>query len=89
MQHSLRLLFDAFTRTGSANATVKHLNEQKLLFPHRPYGGPHKGELHWKPLRFARALRALHNPRYAGAFAFGRSRSRRRPGGGVESYSTG
>ena len=87
VQHSLRLLFDTFTRTGSANATVKHFNKEKLLFPHRPYGGPHKGELHWKPLRFARALRALHNPRYAGAFAFGRSRSRRRPGGGVETRS--
>ena len=84
VQHSLRLLFDTFTRTGSANATVKHFNQEKLLFPHRPYGGPHRGELHWKPLRFARALRVLHNPRYAGAYAYGRSRSRRRPGGGVE-----
>ena len=84
VQHSLRMLFDTFTRTGSANATVKYFNQEKLLFPHRPYGGPHKGELHWKPLRFARALRALHNPRYAGAYAYGRSRSRRRPGGGVE-----
>ena len=87
VQHSLRLLFDTFTRTGSANATVKHFNEEKLLFPHRPYGGPHKGELHWKPLRFARVRRTLHNPRYAGAFAFGRSRKRRRPGGGVETRS--
>ena len=87
VQHSLRLLFDTFTRTGSANATVKHFNREKLLFPHRPLGGAHKGELHWKPLRFARALRALHNPRYAGAFAYGRSRSRRRPGGGVETRS--
>ena len=84
VRHSLRLLFDTFTRTGSANATVKHFNREKLLFPHRPYGGPHKGELHWKPLRFARALRTLHNPRYAGAYVYGRSRSRRRPGGGVE-----
>ena len=39
VQHSVRLLFDTFTRTGSANATVRHFNEQKLLFPHRPYGG--------------------------------------------------
>ena len=28
--------------------------------------------------------RILHNPRYAGAFAYGRSRCRRRPGGGTE-----
>ena len=29
-------------------------------------------------------LRILHNPRYTGAFAYGRSRCRRRPGGGTE-----
>ena len=85
VQHSLRLLFDTFIRTGSAQATVKHFNNEKLRFPHRPPGGPHKGELHWKPLKFSRALHILHNPRYAGAFAYGRSRSRRRPGGGAES----
>ena len=84
VQHSLRLLFDTFTRTGSACATVRHFNNEKLLFPHRPQSGPHRGELHWKPLRFTRARRILHNPRYAGAFAFGRSRCRRRPGGGNE-----
>ena len=84
VQHSLRLLFDTFTRTGSARATVKHFREEKLLFPHRPRGGPYMGELRWKPLTTSRVLKVLHNPRYAGAFAFGRSRSRRRPGGGVE-----
>ncbi len=84
VQHSLRLLFDTFTRTGSASATVRHFNNEKLLFPYRPRSGPHRGELHWKPLKLTRALQILHNPRYAGAFAFGRSRSRRRPGGGAE-----
>ena len=84
VQHSLRLMFDTFTRTGSACATVRHFNNEKLLFPHRPQSGPHRGELHWKPLRFTRVRRILHNPRYAGAFAFGRSRCQRRPGGGSE-----
>ena len=84
VQHSLHLVFDTFTRTGSACATVRHFNNEKLLFPHRPQSGPHRGELHWKPLSFTRAVRILHNPRYAGAFAFGRSRCRRRPGGGTE-----
>ncbi len=55
VQHSLRLIFDTFARTGSASATVRHFNNEKLLFPYRPQGGPHSGELHWKPLRFARA----------------------------------
>ena len=39
----------------------------------------------WEPLRRTRVLRALKSPRSAGAFAFGRTRQRRRPGGGVES----
>ena len=83
VQHSLRLLFDTFTRTGSARATVKHFRDEKLSFPHRPVNGPHKGELHWKPLTSSRVVRILHNPRYAGAFVFGRNRTQRRPGGGV------
>ena len=87
VQHSLRLLFDTFTRTGSAQATVRHFNNEKLRFPYRPRRGPHKGELHWKALKFSQALRVLHNPRYAGAFAYGRSRKRRRPGGGFETRS--
>lgn len=84
VQHSLRLLFDTFTRTGSACATVKHFKQENLRFPHRVRNGPRKGELHWKALKFSRVLYVLHNPRYAGAFAYGRTRSRRRPGGGYE-----
>lgn len=57
------------TGTGSAQATVKHFNGEKLLFPHRPLGGPHKGELHWKSLKLSQVLNVLHNPRYADAFA--------------------
>ena len=83
VQHSLRLLFDTFARAGTACATVKHFHDEGLLFPRRPRSGPHKGELHWQPLRLYRVLEVLHNPRYAGAFAFGRHCHRRRPGGGV------
>ena len=39
VQHSLHLVFDTFTRTGSACAAVRHFNDEKLLFPHRPQGG--------------------------------------------------
>lgn len=47
------------------------------LFPVRVRTGAHKGELaaHW------RVLRTLHNPRYAGAFAYGRRRERLAAGG--------
>ncbi len=73
VQQSIRHLFETFERTGSASATVKHFRKQGLRFPRRPRSGPHKGELLWEALWHCRVLRVLHNPRYAGAFFFGRS----------------
>ena len=84
VQQSLRMLFDTFARTGSATATVRHFRGEGLHFPRRLRGGARKGELHWQPLEHSLVLQVLHNPRYAGAYAFGRSRQRRRPGGVVE-----
>ncbi len=76
VQRALRLLFDTFARTGSACATVKTFRQQGLQFPRRPRHGPHKGELLWGELEHTRVLQVLHNPRYAGAFVFGRTQRR-------------
>jgi DNA invertase Pin-like site-specific DNA recombinase len=78
---AIRAVFDAFERTGSARGVVRHFSDQGLRFPHRPKSGPSRGELHWKPLIYGRVLQILHNPSYAGAFAFGRTHSRRRADG--------
>jgi DNA invertase Pin-like site-specific DNA recombinase len=83
VQNTVRHLFDTFRRTGSASATVKAFCDQKLLFPRRPRSGPKKGELIWGVLTHTRVLRVLHNPRYAGAFVFGRHRQLRCPNGAV------
>ncbi len=84
VQQSIRHLFETFERTGSASATVKHFRKQGLRFPRRPRSGPNKGELLWEALWHCRVLRVLHNPRYAGAFFFGRSHTHQRPGGTIE-----
>jgi len=76
VQDSIRFLFDAFRRSGSACAVVKAFRQKQLLFPRRLRTGPNKGELVWAELRHSRALYVLHNPRYAGAFVFGRNRTR-------------
>ncbi len=75
VQQALRLFFATYERTGSASATVKHFREQGLLFPRRLRRGHRKGELVWGPLVESRALQILHNPRYAGAFFHGRTRT--------------
>ena len=74
-------LFVTFARTGSARATVKAFAAEGLTFPSRVQTGPNKGTLGWLPLRHHRVLQVPHNPRYAGAFAYGRRRQRRQPDG--------
>jgi hypothetical protein len=63
------------------HATIKYFRTERLLFPSRLETGPHKGELTWVPLSLRRASHALHNPFYAGAYAYGRRRCRRQPDG--------
>lgn len=81
VQESVRLLFDTFSRTGAAHATIKYFRTQGLLFPTRVGSGPRKGELTWVPLSLGRIAHILHSPWYAGAYAYGRGRWRKRPGG--------
>ncbi|KXX58747.1 recombinase family protein [Rhodococcus sp. LB1] len=78
---ALAHLFTTFEATGSATACVKAFRTAGLLFPWRHLKGPHKGEVDWKPLAHHAVLRVLHNPRYAGAFTYGRHSQRTLPGG--------
>jgi DNA invertase Pin-like site-specific DNA recombinase len=75
VRQAISHLFGTFETTGSASAVVKAFAAQRLTFParHSP-GGPHAGELYWKPLRHDQVLFVLHNPRYAGAYFYGRRR---------------
>jgi DNA invertase Pin-like site-specific DNA recombinase len=83
VQQSLRLLFETYRRTGSATATVKYFRQQGLMFPRRLRRGPRPGELVWGELGHTQTLRILHNPRYAGTFVFGRSKTQKNVDGGV------
>jgi DNA invertase Pin-like site-specific DNA recombinase len=83
VQHAISHLFETFERTGSARAVVQEFNRERVLFPTRVRTGERKGELAWMPLRHWRVLRTLHNPRYAGAFAYGRRRTRKTAAGKI------
>jgi DNA invertase Pin-like site-specific DNA recombinase len=78
---AVEMLFNTFARVGSASATVKVFAREGLHFPRHVRGGPHAGEVVWAPLEHSRVLQALHNPRYAGVYCFGRTRQSRRPDG--------
>lgn len=81
VQQALRTFFDVYQRHRSALGVVKYFGRHGLVFPRRLRGGPRKGQLVWGPLAHSRALQVLRNPRYAGAFVYGRTKIRKRATG--------
>jgi len=81
-------VFAAFTQTGSAYGVAGVFAGRR--FPRRAYGGAWAGQLRWGRLTHARAAGILRNPVYAGAYVFGRRRSRQvvNPDGSVRSAVT-
>jgi DNA invertase Pin-like site-specific DNA recombinase len=86
IQASVRLLFETFRRTGSACQVVRHFAREGLRFPRRLRTGPRAGEVVFGLLGHHRVLQILHNPRYAGAFVYGRTRQRHVVIGGQVRY---
>lgn len=74
VRQSIQVFFETFRRTGSARSVVKAFKKQGLTFPRRLRRGLNKGDLVWGELDHSRVLEVLHNPRYAGVFAYGRTR---------------
>lgn len=79
---AIRAVFDYFDATGSATAVVKAFNHDGLRLPRRLKHGPDKGKVVWAPAAHSRILKILHNPRYAGAFFYGRYQHKPSPGSG-------
>jgi DNA invertase Pin-like site-specific DNA recombinase len=67
-------VFAAFAQAGSAYGVAGAFAGRR--FPRRAYGGVWAGQLRWGRLTHARAVGILRNPVYAGAYVFGRRRTR-------------
>jgi DNA invertase Pin-like site-specific DNA recombinase len=77
VQARLQLIFSTFMRVGSAAKVLAHFNHNDLRIPRRA----RFGQTRWRAATIAAILDVLKNPAYAGAFAYGRSRSiRHAPG---------
>ncbi len=71
-QHVVRLVFSTFRRLGTLNAVLRYLAGQQVQLPVRVHSGPSKGEIEWRrPTRETLQI-MLHNPVYAGYYAYGR-----------------
>ena len=66
------LIITHFATLGSCQKVLRRLRDDGTLLPRRQTGGPDAGALLWKPPSRGGDLHYLHNPAYAGAFAYGR-----------------
>ena len=73
-QTVVRLVFDTFTRLGTFNAVLRYLVANEVQLPVRSHTGLDKGELCWRRPSRETLQNVLHNPIYAGYYAFGRRR---------------
>jgi DNA invertase Pin-like site-specific DNA recombinase len=76
VQQAVRLVFDLFDQSPSALAVVKHFADHHIQCPTRLWGGSRHGQVIWRPLSNGRVLQILHNPEYAGAYVYGRTKTR-------------
>jgi DNA invertase Pin-like site-specific DNA recombinase len=74
IRETVAYFFATFTRVGSACQTVKVFRDGGLLFPSRLRNS---ATTVFRPLTASTAIRTLNNPRYAGAYTYGRRHYRR------------
>lgn len=73
VRHVIELVFEKFSELGSANKVLRYLRRNKILLPRRQSAGPQANQLLWKVASESAVIDMLHNPAYAGAFAYGRT----------------
>ena len=71
-RHVVRLVFTAFARLGTLNGVLRYLAGQQVQLPVRVHSGPAKGEIEWRRPNRETLQIMLHNPVYAGYYAYGR-----------------
>jgi DNA invertase Pin-like site-specific DNA recombinase len=74
VQQAIDLVFGSFLELKSSAKVVRHFNEHALCVPRR-----HRNEeTVWRPATIASVGSILHNPAYAGAFVYGRTKTVRK-----------
>ncbi len=71
VQDRITLIFETFLKVKASSQVVRTFNQQGLLIPRQD----RFGDIIWRQPSMAAILSMLKNPAYAGAFAYGRSRT--------------
>jgi DNA invertase Pin-like site-specific DNA recombinase len=70
VQHAMRLAFDKFLELGSVRQVLLWMREHQLEVP---INRNDRGDVLWKPARYAWLHMVLTNPIYAGSYVYGRT----------------
>lgn len=71
IQNAIKLFFEAFRICGSANRIMSYYEKNGYKIPKNPGSGFNSREIKWLRLSSTRTLNMLHNPVYAGIYAYG------------------
>jgi excisionase family DNA binding protein len=74
VRSTIDLIFHKFTELGSVRQTYFWLDQQQIQLP-VARGPEDVREIVWQPARYHAVLSVLKNPVYAGAYAYGRSKT--------------
>ncbi len=77
LRQSIQHVFEAFRSVGSVHGAARALLEEGVKIPSKILSGPRKGEVVLVDPVQHRVFQFLHNPRYAGAYVYGRTIARR------------
>ncbi|MDQ2831323.1 MAG: recombinase family protein, partial [Chloroflexota bacterium] len=83
VQAVVRLIFRQFEELGTLNAVLRYLTRHQIQLGVRLREGPNRGDLVWRRPNRPTLQNLLHNPLYAGAYAYGRRQidpRRKQPG---------
>lgn len=69
---AVHLLFDKYDELGSVSAVFQWMVTHGVRLPIRSHRGANKGQLDWRRPSLSTLTLTLHNPMYAGAYAYGR-----------------
>lgn len=72
VQRTIELIFARFAALGSCQKLMRSLRDDGILLPRRQHAGLAAGQLLWRKPSASALADLLHNPAFAGAFAYGR-----------------
>ena len=71
IQNAVNLFFEVFRICGSAHKMLSYYRKNGYMIPKNPDNGFNSKEITWVYLSSTRAIDILHNPAYAGIYAYG------------------